>query len=119
MNNSRFRLFAAALVVSLLMMIGCNKAEWKEFHSNPGRFTVMMPGDPSEDSSTVQTAIGPIDVHMFHHDEIFLSFMVGYSDLPNGPNMVFNTEKMFDGSRNEIVRKMNARVISEQPLTVD
>ena len=119
MNNSRFRRSFAFAVVALLFLAGCNKAEWKEFHSNAGRFTVMMPGDPTEDSSRVTTAIGPVDVHMFHHDEIFLSFLVGYSDLPDRPDMTFNTDKMFDGSRDEVVRKVSARVISEQPIIVD
>ena len=119
MNNSRFRRLLSFAAVLVLLLVGCNKAEWKEFHSTPGRFTVMLPGDPTEDSSQVTTAIGPVDVHMFHHDEIFLSFLVGYSDLPDRPDMVYNTDKMFDGSRNEVVRKVNARVISEQPITVD
>ena len=118
MRNSRVgRLPAAA--VTLFLLLGCHQAEWKEFHSSEGRFTVTMPGDPAEDSSRVTTAIGPVDVHMFHHDEIFLSFLVGYSDLPDRPDMTYNTDKMFDGSRDEVVRKVSARVISEQPITVD
>ena len=103
----------------LFLLAACNKADWKEFHSNEGRFTVTMPGDPSQDSSTVKTAIGPVDIHMFHHDEIFLSFLVGYSDFPQRPELIYNTDKMFDGARNEIVRKENATVKSEQPITVD
>src|SRR3954469_20477174 len=119
MNNSRCKRSLALAALSMLLLVGCNKAEWKEFHSNAGRFTVLMPGEPTEDSSRVTTGIGPIDVHMFHHDEIFLSFLVGYSDLPDRPEMTYNTDKMFDGSRDEVVRKVSARVISEQPITVD
>ncbi len=119
MNCSPFRRSLALSALSLFLLLGCNKAEWKEFHSNEGRFTVTMPGDPTQDSNTVQTAIGSVDIHMFHHDEFFLSFLVAYSDFPNRPDYVFKTEKMCEGDGNETVRKENAVVKSEQPITVD
>jgi hypothetical protein len=118
-SQRHLRASFALVFIPLFLMVGCKKAEWKEFRSTEGRFSVMVPDDLKESSQNLSSPLGPLTMHMFQEDEILLSMMCAYTDFPMREGVTMDPEKAFDGSRNEIAKSQNATVVSETPITVD
>jgi hypothetical protein len=80
---------AAALAVLTITALapasGAAQArQWKEFRSVEGHFAVLLPGEPSLNTKSTDTDIGPIEMHMFSctTDDLYCS--VTYYDVPAG-----------------------------------
>ena len=56
---------------------------WQPFTSSAGKFTVSMPGEPTESESTSQTAIGDLTQHLFQYAKDGPEFVVAYADYPD------------------------------------
>ena len=55
---------------------------WQTVTSSGGKFTVIMPGEPTETESTSQTAIGDLTQHLFQYAKDGPEFVVAYADYP-------------------------------------
>ena len=55
---------------------------WQAFTSSAGKFTVAMPGEPTESNSTSQTAIGELTQYLFQYAKDGPEFVVAYADYP-------------------------------------
>jgi hypothetical protein len=71
------------VLVVVLILSACGSAEWKEFTSSEGGFSVSMPGAPQEETQTVPTAAGDIELHTFLVDQGASGYFVGYFDVPS------------------------------------
>jgi TonB family protein len=94
---------------------GYNLASWKEFTSAEGRFTVLMPGVPTAESTPVETAAGRIKMHSYILQTNFGTYGVMYGDLPwysDEPN-----PGRLDSARNEALSK-GGRLLSESDVTL-
>lgn len=109
----------ALVLAPVFLLVSCKKAEWKEFRSSEGRFSVMVPQDPQEATQSLNSALGPLTMHTFQENEILLSMMCAYTDFPMREGVTMDPEKAFDGSRNEIAKTQEATVVSEKPITVN
>ncbi|HEY9650236.1 MAG TPA: hypothetical protein V6C95_06210 [Coleofasciculaceae cyanobacterium] len=59
------------------------QADWQEFSSEKGGFTVLMPGTPSEETRTDKTEDGrPYKQHYFAATQPEGVYLVTYSDFP-------------------------------------
>lgn len=57
---------------------------WKPFSSKEGGFTILLPGTPTQETSRVNTDVGPVSVKRFYvirNNEAL--YGVAYSDFPN------------------------------------
>src|SRR6266550_7577279 len=59
-----------------------NSANWKEFTSAEGGFTVSMPGLPAISSEPIDTEVGRIVIHMYVLTTKLGEYGVSYSDFP-------------------------------------
>jgi hypothetical protein len=73
------RLCWLATAFALFLTAGCGK-EWKEASSPEGKFTVLMPGTPKEQSRTQ----AGITNHIFALEVKDGAYMVSYLDVPPG-----------------------------------
>ena len=93
---SRFPLIC---VLGLLLLGGCSKsvsrqtpvpAGWQDFSSDAGKFSVLLPGTPTEIVTPVHSEFGDVDAHDFNlkvvlPDHKAEAYMTSYSDFrPNG-----------------------------------
>jgi hypothetical protein len=55
----------AAAVLAVLLALGApaGAAGWKEYRSEDGRFSVLLPADPAVESATTDTDLGPVELH--------------------------------------------------------
>jgi len=91
---------------------------WKPYSSTQAGFTVLMPGTPSEESTSVKTEIGVIPVQLFsvvRPSEAV--YVVAYSDLPD--NISQNSrdiEQLLSGIAAGFSEGSGGRLISQQPI---
>jgi hypothetical protein len=84
-RRRRWPLFLLALGLA-----GCGRqggtvdpASWKTFTSEPGKFSVLLPGTPEEKSTSEKTAVGGIEAHFFTVEvNRKTAFTIVYNDYP-------------------------------------
>jgi hypothetical protein len=70
-------------VLAALILAGCGgEAGWREFRSEGGGFTIMMPGRPEEQSQKTATAFGTIESRVFLVEHQAAGYLVNYADYP-------------------------------------
>lgn len=113
--------FFRPFLLSLLLVAACNTAasEPEEFSSEGGNFTVQTPIELEESSQSVETAVGPIEIHTFTAEDRNAAYVVAYSDYP--AEMVAQTEpeELLDGSRDGAVQNVGGTLISEDTIDLN
>jgi len=108
------------LAAALLLAADDAKTKPADFAPKDGRFTVQMPGEPKEQTNKVNTAIGPIDVHMFlSAPDPNTAYIVGYSDYPEEMMKKSESDKILDGARDGAVKNVNGKLDGEKKITID
>jgi hypothetical protein len=102
----------------LLALIGCQWLRWKEFTSSEGRFSVLMPGTPTDQAQKVNSPVGVIDLHVFVVEQSGAQYLVAYNDYPDAMVKTGDPEKVLDGARNGIVANVRGRLLSEVKITL-
>jgi hypothetical protein len=107
------RAFAAVAV--LLVVSGCGTPEFKEFSSKDGRFKILMPGTPKEQT---QKAVG-VDVKLYMVETRQGAYMASYADMPVPTNESDEQiQTRLDGARDGSVRNVNAKLLSTSNITL-
>ena len=93
--------------------------DWVTFRSEPGRFSVLLPGpgDPKLDTSTTsQSPAGPYTTYMYTQPSDKGMFLVGWVDY--APTFNFNIQKELDANRDNFIKGLKgSRLVSERPVT--
>jgi len=94
-------------------------AAWQEFSSAEGNFAVLMPGTPTHEKTSTNTAVGPIDMHMFTLNiKRDAAYMVMYNDYPEIVTKA-SPEALLDGGRNGALANTKGKLIGEQSISLD
>jgi hypothetical protein len=111
-------LFVIVMVAFLLS--GCGgSTQAQEFTSEQGRFSVMSPLPLEESTQSVDSELGPIEVHFFMADQADRAYMVGYSDYPQDFIDQTDPDSILDGARDGAVGNVNGKLVSETNLLLD
>jgi len=118
MTKTRF-LFAVAC--GFLIVSGCSKTgsnnsnEFKEFASAEGRFKVLMPGTPKEES---QAAAGT-NMKTYSLTEKEGAYMVAFADLPLPKGMKEpEIQKRLDGARDGMLSNVGGKLTNSSKITL-
>ena len=91
--------------------------QWKEFSSKEGGFTVLMPGTPTQKTTSMGGEFLSIDGHTFNvaleNDSI--SYTVFYADLPSEMTQL-SAELILSTIASALSSQNNLRVLSEQDI---
>lgn len=105
---------------TILLTCGCGAAEWKEFSSKDGRYSVSMPGTPKETTQKVPTPAGEIVTNVATLEPSKgVGYAVSYNDMPfdddklKQPGVVDN---VLDGSANGQVTNVKGKLISQKAI---
>jgi len=94
-------------------------AAWQEFSSTDGNFAVQMPGTPSYEKKSQNTALGPIDMHMFTLNiKRDAAYMIMYSDYPEIVTRA-KPDDLLDGGRNGALANTKGKLLGEQNISLD
>ncbi len=99
-----------------LMVTSQSASEWKEFSSPEGKFSILFPGTPTTgyrpagaDSDTSVTY-----VTNFQREE--KAWTVAYFDLPTVPSDEQSIKKLFDQTRDRMLKMYSSRLASEEDM---
>ena len=93
---------------------------WKEFSSQEGGFTVLLPGTPQVSSNTEQTQSGQLVTHTFSYKGLIECDVI-YFDCPINVEDPSQVKKLFDYMRDgglANVAKGNPRLIKETDFSI-
>ncbi|HYN86330.1 MAG TPA: hypothetical protein VER32_13865 [Pyrinomonadaceae bacterium] len=89
-------------------------AGWEKFTSEPGRFSILMPGKPKEDRKTADTPYGPSTTHIFIAQAPGAIYLAGWVDYD--PSFKFGVQAEMEANRDNLVKAMKATVIETKPI---
>lgn len=107
------------LLALAILLIGCQRSTWEEFSSSEGAFSILMPGTPTEQTKTVNTAVGPIDAYFFLLERKDIAYMVGYSDYPDTVVQKTNPDAILEGARNGAVANVQGKLLNELIISLN
>jgi len=112
----RRKLILAATLAALLCACA---TKWETV--NEDGFTVQMPGTPTHQTQSVDTASGKIDITLLSVEKSGEAFIVGYNDIPAAVAAMAdqNPDSFLNNARDGAVRNVNGKVTSERPVTID
>lgn len=105
------------LAVIALFIFGClQNATFTEFVSEEGGFSVSMPGTPTEETQSIPTEAGDIEIHMFSIESGSTAYLVGYSDYPPDVIEIVDSDMLLDSARDGAVG--DGALLSEKSITL-
>jgi hypothetical protein len=111
---------AVTLLVSACSFLNAQEPTWKEFRSNEGGFSVLMPGTPTPNKVSVNTASGVKEVYTVTLNEGELNeYIIAYSKYPKTDSKKVSTDKLFHDIRNGILLAQQGNLRSEAAITLD
>jgi hypothetical protein len=111
---------AVTLLVSACSFSNAQEPTWKEFRSNEGGFSVLMPGTPTPNKVSVNTASGVKEAYTFTLNEGELNeYIIAYSKYAETDSKKVSTDVLFDDIRNGILLVQQGKLRSEAAITLD
>jgi TonB family protein len=94
-------------------------AAWKEYKSDAGRFSILFPGTPQEETDQLENGGREIPIRILKLSEL-AGYAVMYLDIPMPFHL--NTEatrNMFDSSVKQVAEKFQATALEQKEITLD
>src|SRR5262249_457403 len=102
------RLIQGTLAAVVLMLAGCNKLNFKEFTSEEGKFSILMPGDPERKTQRIRG----LEMVMYGMNVKNGAYVVGYMDAPGRPLSL-------DGAIQNVTNEHNGKISSTKDFTLE
>jgi hypothetical protein len=112
-------IFASALLLAIGLLACSGAPKFSEFKSEAGKFTVMAPAVLLEETQTLETQAGKIDLHVFSTQSDDIGYFVSYCDYPQEIVQRGNPETMLDGSRDGALSNAKGTLVSETKITLE
>lgn len=99
---------------------GADESKWETTTS--GGMSFSLPGKPKEQTQTVQSPSGPVEVRITSFERGREAFMVAHTEFPaqiaNSPALA-NPKVLLDTGRDGALRNVNGKLISERDLVLN
>jgi hypothetical protein len=92
-------------------------SSWVQFHSEAGRFSVLMPEVPTDQTETKETPHGPYTTHLFIVKDTTSVYLIGWVDYD--PSFNFDRQAELEANRDNFVKGINAKLLSTRRTSID
>jgi|GEM_PF-731431 len=99
--------------------LGDENPVWSEFHSEEGRFKLLMPSKPTTQTLTLETAQGKIVHHGFTAAGGGVVCVIDYADFPKTMLDPANMKLLFDQVRDEFLKTIEGKLSSETTISLE
>ncbi|MBI4292950.1 MAG: hypothetical protein HY661_15875 [Betaproteobacteria bacterium] len=101
----------AALALAVALLAGCYPSlDWREVTSKEGRFSVLLPGRPAQESRTLSAIPGSPLMHLWSAKAADMVFGVGYVDLQ------VRDAQTLAALRDALARNIQGKIVSERAV---
>ncbi|HEX5705884.1 MAG TPA: hypothetical protein VFX96_01210 [Pyrinomonadaceae bacterium] len=87
---------------------------WEKFTSDKGRFSVLLPGKPKEETKTADSPHGPYTTTIFLLSAPGAIYIAGWVDYD--PNFKFGVQAELEANRDNFVKAMKATVLQTRQI---
>jgi hypothetical protein len=94
-----------------------NNGGWASFVSEEGRFSVLMPDIPTDQTETVDSTHGPYTTHLFVVKDTTSVYLIGWVDY--APSFAFDKKAELEANRDNFVKGISAKLITTRPTIID
>jgi hypothetical protein len=104
-------------LAAALLLAGCfNTLDWREYRSDEGHYSIMLPGKANHEKRVLTTPVGNVTMQMDSTSAGDALFGVGYAEYP--PAYLEKTSRgaILDQTRDALIKNIGARSFSETPL---
>lgn len=105
--------FAALAVALSVTAVRAQEAEWKEYKSAQGRFSVQVPGTFQIDPQKLNDPNEPSMLYLHTLQARPHSFLITYGDYPQGVLDRVGREKVQDNIRDAFLASIKGKTVSE------
>jgi hypothetical protein len=91
---------------------------WKEFSSEEGRFSILIPRIPIQTTETSETNVGEIDQHVFTTIHESITYVVSYSKYPQDLT-TGNPQAVLTELRNSAITGFDGQLVSERSISLN
>jgi hypothetical protein len=95
-----------------------NLNDWKEFISEEGHFSVLLPGVPKQLAREIDSPFGKSQGHYFNLFT-FADFGFSYTQFPINVEIPGAAEKLFDRVRGSVLAALGGRLLEEKEISLD
>lgn len=95
-----------------------NPDSWKVFSSTEGRFSILLPGTPKEETEEVDTPSGKFEIHKLTL-RTFADYGVIYADYPMQINDSATANQILDNGAKGAVAEVNSELLSMTKISLD
>lgn len=106
------------MLMLAVLLVSCQMADFKEFTSQEGGFSVLMPGTPEEQTEQVDTLNELIDMHNFAASKGDVGYIVTYGDFPFSVTRVNTPEKLLKDLQNSVMGFGKGVQLEEKDITL-
>ena len=90
---------------------------WTTFTSPAGRFSVLLPGQPTDKTETIESEFGPYTSHLTILRDPRNVFLIGWVDYD--PSFNFNRQSELEMNRDTFVKGVKARLLQTRSVRID
>lgn len=92
--------------------------KWQLFRAPDGRFTVLMPGIPNQQTQTQKTQIGEINLEIFFAEppKQEVAYLVVYNDFPHSYGEMTNSQTILDQAQYMALKTTKSSLISQRNI---
>jgi len=111
---------AVIILAAACVFTNAQQTAWTAFSSDEGGFSVLMPGVPSPNKLTVNTASGVKEADMFTLNEGDLNeYIIAYSKYSKTDSKSRSTDKLFNAVRDGLLSFQQGKLLSEAAINLD
>ena len=96
-----------------------DQISWRDFSSAQGRYSIIMPGAPDDQTLTIDTTAGPIDKHLALFENRSGAFVVIYADYPASLARQADPQQLLDDERDNAIAATKGALFNERRLALD
>lgn len=91
----------------------------EDFSSEAGQFSISTPAPLEETQQSVDTPVGPINIHTFTAEQDDAAYVVAYSDYPAAMVEQTNPDELLDSSRDGAIANLGGTLIDEETIDIE
>lgn len=107
------KLLMLVIIFTVILQTACGSTKSQTFTSEQGGFSVMSPVPLEESTQSIDSELGPIEIHFYMGEDNGRAYMVGYSDYPQDFVDQTDPQVLLDGARDGAVGNINGKLVSE------
>ncbi len=117
----KFLVIIAFLVLSAVILSACGQstADWREYTNEEGKFSVLLPGEPKEETSSIETDTGTIQIHLFGVPIGDTDYIVAYTDYPAELINTKGAQGILDSARDGAVENTKGKLLSDETIDLN